>query len=321
MGVAGAALLACAGSASAQECLLPPEDAVAWWPADGSVSEARAGHDAALVGGAGYAPGLVGDAFVLVGGDSRVDLPAASASGLGDFTIEFWLATTDGDDSAIVSGANASSSGGNTLLIIHTAGGLAYFVDSEPSGVLPILLNDGAWHHVALQREGDLVELYVDAVRVDSRAMPSTPLDFDSGGFMLGQEQDCVGGCLDPAQTLDGLVDELTIYRRALGPDEIAAIYDARAAGKCLSTTDPALERVEALEGTVAELELQNLELSDMVDALEADAESFDDRIASLEAAVADLEPRQEETDVCVGRTDGRKWLGYMRRMYGSGSR
>ena len=94
--------------------------------------------------------------------------------------------------------------------------------------------------------------LYIDGVLLYSRTNPVGSLNVPPGGLMLGQEQDCVGGCFDPTQAFDGLIDEVEIFNRALDALEIQAIFDAGSAGKCKPPPPPTIEdllqRIEDLE-------------------------------------------------------------------------
>lgn len=240
---------------------------MAFWPADGNTSDVQGGHHAALAGGAGFGPGFVGEAFQLdgVGGgqDDHVDLPPAVLEGLVDVTVEGWVLTGD-TDAAILSAANGDPGvGDNEILIYQGTTGLQQLVKQQSSGALPAFVADGAWHHVAFVREGATGRLYVDGAMVDERDYPPGPLAVAAGGLLLGQEQDCLGGCFDPNQAMDGMVDELAVYGRALASEEIAAIFDAGEAGKCQPVTLPdALARIDDLEASldalterVAELE------------------------------------------------------------------
>jgi len=116
----------------------------------------------------------------------------------------------------------------------------------------PVVINDGAWHHIAFAREGSTVRLYIDGVLLDSGTFPVGSLDIRPGGMVLGQDQDCVGGCFDPNQAFDGLIDELEIFNRALEAWEIQAIFDAGSADKCKPVPPPTVEellqRIEDLE-------------------------------------------------------------------------
>ena len=51
----------------------------------------------------------------------------------------------------------------------------------------------------------------------------------DPNGLVLGQDQDCVGGCFDPAQAFQGRLDDVGIWNRALSFDEINDAKNGRA--------------------------------------------------------------------------------------------
>ncbi len=290
--------VAVAGHAQAQTCVEPPNGIVAWWPGDGDSTDLHGGLHAVAAGGTGYAPGLVGDAFQLdglAGGqDDRVALPPGAVNGLHDLTLEMWVNTQD-DEAALFSGAsNLEPFTDNELVLYQGTGGTIGFMKQEHTGFLPVFLNDGAWHHVAFTRSGSLGTLYIDGAVVDARGFPAGAFEIGHGGLMLGQEQDCLAGCLDPTQAFDGLIDEVSIYERALSDAEITSLFDAGSAGKCKP-----LSR-EDLQQNVADLEAQ-------VETLEA-------RIAELEATVPTDSPEEECDDRKPRHERKRRWHHRPRR-------
>jgi hypothetical protein len=290
--LAGAAISA--GSAAAQSCVDPPDGLISWWTGDGTTDDSHSNLHATAIGGAHFAPGLVGQAFRFNGAgegqDDRVDLPAEALQGLEDLTVEFWLHTTDQDEGAILSGGNVAGLGANELLLLfrpEEPAGLATYVRDMTPGKPPAILNDGLWHHVAFAREGDIGRLYVDGALVDAMTYPAGPLDVGVGGLMLGQDQDCLGGCFDPDQALDGLIDELAIYGRALSDDEVWAIADAGGDGKCKPALAPSNDeltvRIEEIELYSDGLESRVAELESHVDALESDFTLLLERMSAFE--------------------------------------
>ncbi|MCR9092965.1 MAG: LamG domain-containing protein [bacterium] len=278
--------LALAPMASAQQCVENPPGSIGWWPGDGSASDLESGRDARPTAGAGYAMGLVGDAFGFdgVGGgqDDRVLLPRLAADGLADLTVEFWINTTD-PTAGLLSAANGNPSSANELLLFQGTAGLVVWIKQSQSGSIPVFVNDGAWHHVALVREGGEGSLFVDGLVVDRRAYPAGPLDVGPLGLLLGQDQDCLGGCFQADQALDGAVDELTIYGRALAEQEIAAVFEAGAAGKCKPLGAPDAPGTEALaeELTIA---------FESIEALEMEMGMLIDRIGEIDLLLENLE-------------------------------
>jgi hypothetical protein len=263
--------------ATAQTCVEPPPGSLGWWPGDGDGTDLESGAEAMLVNGAGFAPGHVDQAFSLdgLGGgqDDHVLLSRMAADGLADLTLELWVNTTK-SRGAIVSAANGNDRGGNELLLIQNTTGLVVWVKQQSSGPLPVFVDDGAWHHVALVREGAVGRLYVDGGLIDVRTYPAGPLEVGPRGLLLGQDQDCLGGCFEGEQALDGLVDEVTIYARALSESEIRAVFEAGSAGKCKPPAE-APQEDDRLAQRVEALELQVDELIDQVGALELQVENL----------------------------------------------
>src|SRR5204863_8599234 len=83
-----------AGSAGkCRKCTPPPASMISWWPGDGSANDFQDGNNGTALSGATFAPGIVGQAFLLDGIDDYVDTgnaPNLQVSS-GDFTIDGWV--------------------------------------------------------------------------------------------------------------------------------------------------------------------------------------------------------------------------------------
>ena len=102
-------------------------------------------------------------------------------------------------------------------------------------------INDGQWHHVAGVYDGAHMYLYVDGALDVSQ--PATGL--------IAQNSDplCLGanskayvpscGCNELGYFFNGLIDEVSIYNRALSASEIQTIYAAGPVGKCPPSPTP----------------------------------------------------------------------------------
>lgn len=104
-----------------------------------------------------------------------------------------------------------------------------YLVLGSPRGV-----DDGRWHHVALMRRGPMVSLVLDGVVVAMRGVMGTFDDPSGSPLYLGVGR-CVpgapgsNGTADNRTWLNGRVDEVAFFSRALTPDELTGM----AAGRC----------------------------------------------------------------------------------------
>ena len=86
-------------------------------------------------------------------------------------------------------------------------------------------MDDFKWHHVAITRKGSTAQLYIDhkQVGLEIYANPKT-LSIDPLGVIIGQDQDCVGGCFDPNQNWNGEIDEFMVYSKALNQSSIDSL-------------------------------------------------------------------------------------------------
>src|SRR4051812_3210278 len=123
-----------------------------------------------------------------------------------------------------VEGTTAGPLSGHLFVVIQSNGTVAS-LDSLTAA-------DGNFHHVAavVDRTAQTLSLYVDGVLQGSTAINAIGSLVNSGNLYLGiNTQDFVGSTAVP---FNGVVDELTLYNRALTPDEVTSIFNAGAAGK-----------------------------------------------------------------------------------------
>jgi len=84
----------------------------------------------------------------------------------------------------------------------------------------------GTWQHVAATYDGTAMKIYVNGAEVAEMAV-SGDIDTVSDPVVMGRN------VVSPAIAWVGLIDEISLYARALDPVEIHAIFDAGSAGKC----------------------------------------------------------------------------------------
>src|SRR4051794_37206764 len=72
-------------------CIPPPDGIVGWWPGDGNANDIADTNNGALLDGATFAPGEVGEAFSFDGVDDQVRVPNASNLEPARVTVETWV--------------------------------------------------------------------------------------------------------------------------------------------------------------------------------------------------------------------------------------
>jgi hypothetical protein len=230
-----------------QICAQPPQGIISWWDAEGDAKDIVGANNGSLENGAAFGIGMVGQAFQFDGINDFVKVPnAPNLNPSNQVSVEFWMkgdATNPmnaccqglvGTDFYAVEGFDPdrgigflASTNGITFNSADTVFGNAY---STGFGLIP-----GQWHYVAGTYDGSLVNLYVDghlkaALLQSGNILPMQPNSFLSFGSEDGRRY-------DPAATagryFHGLIDEISIYNRALSAEEVGAIFVAGNKGKC----------------------------------------------------------------------------------------
>jgi parallel beta-helix repeat protein len=221
-------------------CVEPPAGMVAWLPGNGDATDIAGSNDGTLVGGATFAAGKVGQAFSLDGIDDAVDLgnDASLHVSAGDFTVDAWVRfdSLSGDMSIVdkMSGPAINRDGwrfvkqaDNRIWFCFGQGTLnGCFNGAATTAIGTTVVTAGVWYHVAAVKTATSISVYVNGVLEGSSS--------GAGAVDTHQAPVTVGAYPAQGARLDGLVDEVEIFDRALTADEIAAIHAAGADGKCV---------------------------------------------------------------------------------------
>jgi hypothetical protein len=96
--------------------------------------------------------------------------------------------------------------------------------------LVPFSPTVGQWYHLAVTRDGSTYTIFVDGTpcgsEIDTRLIPNA-----NAPLTIGQAEEL--------GFMNGRLDEVTIYNRALTEEEIQAISGAGMAGKCIDLTIP----------------------------------------------------------------------------------
>jgi hypothetical protein len=214
-------------------CAALPADVVSWWRAESDATDFADGNHGTLLNGAGFATGKVGQALSFDGANDYMALPTQPVSNLlgTTFTVEFWAKPNAGADRPTFGFAGSSSANTANPMASYDS----YLTFGNGSGgyqLLPPLPNapSGSWTHYAIVDDGSQYIVYVNAAAYTSAAISTNPASTSNRSFVLGQS----GFSSGFEHYFNGLIDEFTIYSRALMHSEIQAIFAAGSAGKCV---------------------------------------------------------------------------------------
>ncbi|HXX92833.1 MAG TPA: LamG domain-containing protein, partial [Planctomycetota bacterium] len=183
---------------------------VGWWTFDEGAGDLSGnGHDATVPLDSSWEPGRVGRALWLKGGSGATVRDAPLLRMAGDLTIVFWVRPDLG-------------SGERTLLVGKgenygvwiVPGGRIVFEQLDPAG-RPVLsvspqkpLETGRWTHVAAIVRGGHGSVYLDGTAEAARVRTGIP-GLSEAPLVFGA-------------AFTGLLDEVRIFSKALGSDELA---------------------------------------------------------------------------------------------------
>jgi fibronectin-binding autotransporter adhesin len=200
-----------------------------------------------LTGGATIvAGGHTGNAVSLAGGASvNINNPITDLGSAGNWTVSAWVKTAT-PGSSILTKSDGGWGTGNT--VFYLGDGAAAGSGGIPSSVryaggffqgstsaTPVTNN--AWHQVTYVNNSGAYSLYVDGVAQPLSAGNAGFGNADIGSIVrLGATTNNIAS--DGTVNFNGLLDDVQFYRRALSPDQIAALYQGLNVGPLPKTTD-----------------------------------------------------------------------------------
>jgi hypothetical protein len=219
---------------------LAPNGLVAWYPFDGN------GQDVGGLGlhltahGGQFVPGRMGQALRLNGSSEWYDRVHSShfVPGNGPFSVSVWVRGVGGQspEGMAVSwyrcGANPGCSNGDgaqwDLSCPEPGQGTWAMRDNNNAtqSLVSASLSDYRWHLLTGTRDPEgICHLYVDGNRVASAAQPVGNASAGTVQVPLSVGRVFVTGWGSPGSYYDGELDDLRIWNRALGLDEVRALY------------------------------------------------------------------------------------------------
>ena len=235
-------------TANTDQCVAAPDGLVGWWPGNGNARDILAGNDGLSKGGSSFETGKVGQAFSFNGLDGSVDVPQTASLNLNNqVSIEFWMKPAEentmedccqglvGTDYYLIEIAGGWNDNPNRPGVHFAINSNNFYIHTSDKPNTPFKANPGQWTFVVGTYDGKSLRLYINGreevqVSHQGNVMPMPPEGFLSIGSEDGRTgcPDCPG-----ARYFEGLIDEVSIYDRALTEAEIQSIYSAGEAGKC----------------------------------------------------------------------------------------
>ncbi|HEY0074690.1 MAG TPA: LamG domain-containing protein, partial [Abditibacteriaceae bacterium] len=228
------------------QCVPKPSGIVAWWKAENNAVDSVGSNNGVLQNGATFAAGKVGQSVSFDGVNDGVKFPASATINVGTgngFTVEAWINPTVLDGDSPIFEWNNGSYGVHLWNYLATGALFVNLVDTTGQNHIfnsaDGVLTANTFQHIALtyDKTSGMATVYRNGVNVASQHVgiftPQTGYDLYFG------MRPGIGGYFQ------GLIDEPSLYSRALSAIEIQNIYNAGSGGKCdvlprLVVSDPA---------------------------------------------------------------------------------
>jgi YVTN family beta-propeller protein len=193
---------------------------ISLWRGEGNGFDVFGGNHGTLQGGTAFAAGKLWQAFSFAG-TSYVQAPDSVADfGNNPFTVSFWMyAPSDPPSDAYLVGRSHPDGGqgwdirfDDNAIKVCGVNGWGFNIVSASS----VALNN--WHHIAVASTGSLVTLYIDGVVKGTS--PRSAITSAGNPFRIGYTSNYGGS------GFNGLIDDVSIYNRALSPKEVMRLVD-----------------------------------------------------------------------------------------------
>ncbi len=216
---------------------------VGWWGFDEGAGTLAAdgsgnGNDGSLQGDALWVPGVHGEGLSLNGNNAYVSTENSLLNDLTGFTLAGWVNAVNTNSYTSLFGQNDliefgfTTENGGGLGVWMSGNGWAYLGADYP-------YDYPSWHHVALTGDDTRVVIYIDGEEQasDEGGMSSgtSGFTFNIGGFVFN---DNLGG-------LEGEVDDVWVYSRALSQEEIQALMSGAGGAERASVIYPEDDAVD----------------------------------------------------------------------------
>jgi hypothetical protein len=188
--------------------------------------------------------GKIGQALEFDGSDDYVAISDSSVfdlSSSGKYSWSFWLKPDDFEEfNAAWSQFTSSQTAPWFLIYIHTtsdtevgpvtAGISAWWDESGPTGLVIHTTNNvleiNKWSHITVTYDGSLAQAARMKIYVDAIDRSDTGDVYSSGSIgNISPTETRIGSATFDGEIMDGLIDDVRIYNRALTEKEIKTLY------------------------------------------------------------------------------------------------
>jgi parallel beta-helix repeat protein len=228
---------------------LPPDGLVSWYRAEGDAKDFEGANNGALVGGATFATGEVGQAISLNGTDAYVSVPdSPSLSLISGATYTAWIKLNQlpSDAGHFMEIAAKSQSGNDLDFQVETDNHVRFYVGAGVRVSSTTALQTGQWYFVAATYSANnQIAIYVNGSQEAAATINVTHTP-NSNPLIIG------ANAVFPGHFFNGSIDEVQVYNRQLSAGEVQSIYNAGSEGLATIVVNTSSDAVDPNDGVTS---------------------------------------------------------------------
>ncbi len=199
---------------------------VAYYPFNGNANDESVNGNSGTTYGASLTTdrfGVQGKAMAFNGTNQYIQAPHQAYLNFpdGDFTVAFWAVLKDLSQLQYFVGKDMGQGIQNKWIVLYGPGpalrGLSFCINGPGYAYADVNPEPGMWHHFLFRKSSTNYTVFFNGVSVSSGHGTSTLLTNNSGPLTIGQAEN--GGYVN------GKMDDIRIYNRALSSNEVAQLY------------------------------------------------------------------------------------------------
>ena len=212
---------------------IPKEGLVGWWPFNGNANDESGNGNNGIVDKAILTFGKENSpnsAYLFNKPGSKITIPDAQILNNKSLSLSFWVkSSNDSNSKNYIYKSQLLTANHEEYAIISPSSGTLEFAVKNQSNCAPGFgwnrnnvtktLSDDQWHHVTATYDGIFSKIYVDTLLVSELQNSLFPIDSCPGGEIL------FGQGWDNDANLDGKLDDIAIWNRAISHAEVKIMY------------------------------------------------------------------------------------------------
>ncbi|OHU86211.1 MULTISPECIES: LamG domain-containing protein [Pseudoalteromonas] len=190
-------------------------------------------HWGSLVGGMSSSAGVIGNGFSFDGANGHIKVADSDAWDFSnqDFTISFWInpRAYTASYTRVMTQWQWNGGSNRAWQFYINSGRLTFAANGAFSIRTASQLATNQWHHITLTRTGSVARIYINGVVDVTNNSAGATLNNSSTFMLIGAVIDRNGVTAHPGDMLNGQMDEIRVYHRALTDTEIQVLADPTA--------------------------------------------------------------------------------------------